>query len=81
MPVRVRENLAGIEIWPEGEKWRWRVVRFTDRGTRIVAAGAAPSEAEARRAARWRAARAWVILSALTAAGAAAAALLLWLMR
>lgn len=75
MPLRAREILSGIEIWPEGDQWRWQVVRFTDRGTRTVAAGTAASEAGARRAARWRAARAWLILAA---AAAAALVVLLW---
>ena len=77
--MRAREFLSGIEIWPEGDRWRWQVVRFTDRGTRTVAEGVAGTEPAARRAARWRAARGWVILA--SAAAAALLALLYWLMQ
>ena len=76
MPVR--EILSGIEIWREGDRWRWEVVRFSDRGTRTLASGTAASEAEARRAARWRAARGWLLASVAVAAMIAVA--LFWLM-
>ena len=75
MPLR--ENLSGIDIWPEGNRWKWEVVRFSDRGTRTVARGTAASEAAARRAARWRAARGWVWVAAGVAAILAAALLIL----
>ena len=76
MPVR--ESLSGIEVWREGHQWRWEVVRFSDRGTRTVASGTAPSEVAARRAARWRAARAWLWFAA--AGAAILAVVLLWIL-
>ena len=76
MPLR--ESLSGIEVWPEGNRWRWEVVRFSDRGTRTVARGTAESEAGARRAARWRAARGWLWLAAAVAA-ATTIAVMVWL--
>ena len=74
MPLR--ESLSGIEVWPEGNRWRWEVVRFSDRGTRTVARGPAANEAAAHRAARWRAVRGWLLVAA--AAVAALIAALLW---
>ena len=77
MPVR--ENLSGIEIWPEGDQWKWQVVRFSDRGTRTIARGTAASEEAARRAARWRAARGWLsVAGAVIVVGLALA--LYWLL-
>jgi hypothetical protein len=76
--VPLRESLSGIEVWPEDDRWRWEVVRFSDRGTRTVARGTAASEAAARRAARWRAARGWLWVAA-AAVVATTIAVMVWL--
>ena len=76
MPLR--EILSGIEVWPEGNRWRWEVVRFSDRGTQPWPGhrgerGGRPSGRT------MRAARGWLWLAA-AAVVATTIAVMVWLM-
>ena len=76
--MRIWEKLSGIEIWPEGDRWRWEILRYGQGGTRIVAKGTAATEASAWRAAHWRATRGAILV--VLAAVAALVAVVIWLM-